>query len=67
MTTQRKFEQRNPSPNAATSPDGALGTKRQPVAELENDVLDRVIGGFPPSPCAPSHDRVAGSFPPNPC
>jgi hypothetical protein len=64
MITQRKFEQRNPTSKAAISPDGALNARRQRVAELDDDMLDRVTGGFPPNPCAP---RVAGSYPPNPC
>jgi len=64
MTTQRKFEQRNPTSKAAISPDGALNAERRRAAELENQELDRVTGGFPPNPCAP---RVASSFPPSPC
>ena len=67
MTTQRKFEQRNPTSKAAISPDGAINAKRERVAELDDHVLDRVTGGFPPSPCAPRSDHVAESYPPNPC
>ena len=51
MITQRKFEQRNPTSKAAISPDGALNARRQRVAELDDDMLDRVTGGFPPNPC----------------
>jgi hypothetical protein len=67
MTTQRNFEQPNPTLTAAVSPDDALNAKQQRVAELDDHALDRVIGGYPPSPCAPSLGHVAGSYPPNPC
>jgi hypothetical protein len=67
MTTQRKFEPRNPTSKAAIPRDGALNAKRQRAAELDDDMLDQVTGGYPPNPCAPNSDRVAGSFPPNPC
>jgi hypothetical protein len=66
MTTQHKFEQPTQA-SKAVSLVGAHNPKRQRVAELDDHVLDRVTGGFPPGPCAPSLGRVAGSFPPNPC
>ena len=62
MTTQSKFEQR--TSKAAISPNGVTNAKRHHAAELDDQVLDRVTGGYPPNPCAP---RVAGSFPPSPC
>jgi hypothetical protein len=63
MTTQRKFEQRNPTSKAAISPDGAASAKRHHAAELDDDVLDRVTGGFPPSPCAPRRGRQLSTQP----
>jgi hypothetical protein len=49
MTTRHKDQAKRPL-QTALWPAGARSAKLQGVAELNDDMLDRIVGGFPPNP-----------------
>jgi hypothetical protein len=65
MTTRRNDQAKRPLQTVVWRA-GARSATLQGVAELSDDMLDRVVGGYPPNPCAPIGNHVAGSYPPDP-
>jgi hypothetical protein len=51
MTVQRNQETQSIAPKSPTSPADATRADEPGGAEMGDDMLDRVSGGFPPDPC----------------